>query len=211
METKHKADAIRVVLASASPRRRDLLRQIGLDPEIIPSEVDENTLAERPDEMVMELSRRKASDVAERLCKEQAASGRGEELCNTVVIGADTVVSAGGRILGKPHDRGEAFCMLKSLQGNCHAVYTGVTVIYGKTVKTFAEETRVRAYPMTDEEINGYIDCGESMDKAGAYGIQGRFAAFIRGIEGSYTNVMGLPAGRLYQELKELMRGGQDD
>ncbi len=171
METKHKADAIRVVLASASPRRRDLLRQIGLDPEIIPS----------------------------------------EGLCNTVVIGADTVVSAGGRILGKPHDRGEAFCMLKSLQGNCHAVYTGVSVIYGKTVKTFAEETRVRAYPMTDEEINGYIDCGESMDKAGAYGIQGRFAAFIRGIEGSYTNVMGLPAGRLYQELKELMRGGQDD
>ena len=194
METKHKADAIRVVLASASPRRRDLLRQIGLDPEIIPSEVDENTLAERPDEMVMELSRRKASDVAERLRREQAASGRGEGLCNTVVIGADTVVSAGGRILGKPHDRGEAFCMLKSLQGNCHAVYTGV-----------------RAYPMTDEEINGYIDCGESMDKAGAYGIQGRFAAFIRGIEGSYTNVMGLPAGRLYQELKELMRGGQDD
>lgn len=211
METKHKADAIRVVLASASPRRRDLLRQIGLDPEIIPSEVDENTLAERPDEMVMELSRLKASEVADRLFGAQAGSGNGEGPGNTVVIGADTVVSAGGRILGKPRDRREAFRMLKSLQGNRHAVYTGVTLIYGKTVRTFAEETQVMVYPMTDGEIEGYIGCGESMDKAGAYGIQGRFAAFIRGIQGSYTNVMGLPAGRLYQELRAMMRGGQDD
>lgn len=211
MKTRHKEEAIRVVLASASPRRRDLLRQIGFDPEIMPSRVDENASAERPGEMVMELSRQKASDVADRLCLEQGARGHKARSANAVVIGADTVVSIGGRILGKPHDRGEAFCMLKSLQGNRHAVYTGVTLIYGKTVKTFAEETQVVVYPMTDEEIDGYIDCGESMDKAGAYGIQGRFAAFIRGIEGSYTNVMGLPAGRLYQELRELMCGGQDD
>ena len=192
----------RVVLASASPRREELLRQIGIVPEIVPSEVTEVIMGSEPAEVVMELSRQKACEVAERIAAETKPE--------LVVIGADTVVSQGGRILGKPSDRREALEMIRSLQGRRHQVYTGVTLICGAKRRTFAVETRVELYPMTEEEIVRYVDCNESLDKAGAYGIQGRFAAHIRGIEGSYTNVMGLPVGRLYQEMKQLLEEQHD-
>ncbi len=214
---------IRVILASASPRREELLRQIGIVPEVIPSRVEEKVTKKEPDQVVMELSRQKAEEVAARLEKtqkenftedsaEKAEKTEAEEGASLtqVVVGSDTVVYADGRILGKPADHDEAANMLRTLQGETHRVYTGVTLIAGERKKTFAVETEVDVYPMSEQEIEAYLACGESMDKAGAYGIQGRFAAHIRGIRGSYTNVMGLPAGRVYQEMKRLLEG-QDD
>lgn len=214
---------IKVILASASPRREELLRQIGIVPEVIPSRVEEKVTKKEPDQVVMELSRQKAEEVAARLEKtqkenftedsaEKAEKTEAEEGASLiqVVVGSDTVVYADGRILGKPADYADAANMLRTLQGETHRVYTGVTLIAGERKKTFAVETEVDVYPMSEQEIEAYLACGESMDKAGAYGIQGRFAAHIRGIRGSYTNVMGLPAGRVYQEMKRLLEG-QDD
>lgn len=185
----------RIILASASPRRRELLHQIDLEPEIIPSAIEEKITKTEPDLVVMELSEQKAMDVAE-TCRGTKA----------FVIGADTVVAFGGRILGKPHSEEEAFEMISSLQGNTHQVYTGVTVIDCQTGarETFAERTEVQVYPMEDGEIRNYIATKEPMDKAGAYGIQGRFAAYIQGIHGDYNNVVGLPVGRVYQTLKRM-------
>lgn len=182
----------KVILASASPRRRELLHQVGIEPEIEPSHVEEVITTTVPADAVMELSAQKAEDIAKR--------HKGEPV---IVIGADTVVSSDGRILGKPHDEKDAFEMLSGLNGRTHQVYTGVTVISCETGKTstFAEKTEVEVYPMTDAQIQAYIATGEPMDKAGAYGIQGRFAAYVKGICGDYNNVVGLPVGRLCQEL----------
>ncbi|MDO5417849.1 MAG: Maf family protein [Lachnospiraceae bacterium] len=185
----------RLILASASPRRSQLMRQVGLKPEIIPSMVEEQVESREPDQVVMELSSQKAEDVAGRY-------GEG-----AVVIGADTVVSIGGKILGKPSSHKEAVEMIQLLQGNVHQVYTGVTIILcgaGRQKVTFAERTDVQVYPMSEAEIYLYAESGEPMDKAGAYGIQGKFAAFIQSIHGDYNNVVGLPVGRVYQELKAL-------
>ena len=118
------------------------------------------------------------------------------------MIGADTVVCCGGKILGKPHDREAAVEMLTALQGRSHEVYTGVTLYHQRGTVTFFECTQVEFYPMTEAEISDYIDSKEPMDKAGAYGIQGLGARFVKGIRGDYNNVVGLPIGRLYQELK---------
>lgn len=185
----------RLILASASPRRSQLMRQIGLKPEIMPSMADEEIEAEGPKELVRELSRRKAEEVAARYSED------------TLVIGADTVVAVQGRILGKPATHREAVEMLMLLQGQVHQVYTGVAIVAGGTKKVlsgFVERTDVSVYPMDEEEIIRYTESGEPMDKAGAYGIQGKFAAYIREIRGDYHNVVGLPVGRLYQELKTL-------
>ena len=179
-----------IVLASASPRRRELLGQIGIVPEIIPSTLEEKITTDRPEEVVKELSLQKAADVAERCAK------------GTIVIGAE------GRILGKPRTHEEAERMIALLAGKTHQVYTGVTMIVcgqeGRARKTFAEKTDVHVYPMTAEEIHEYAFSEEPMDKAGAYGIQGKFASYIKGIDGDYNNVVGLPVGRVYQEIKGL-------
>ncbi len=186
----------KIVLASASPRRRELLNQISLNPVIEPSTVVEVITSRVPEDAVMELSLQKAEDVAR------------HQQPGTIVIGADTVVAAEGRILGKPGSHQEAYEMIESFQGKTHQVFTGVTLIYcgknGTTVRSFAERTDVHVYPMTPEEIRLYAEDEEPMDKAGAYGIQGRFAAFIKGIDGDYSNVVGLPVGRVYQELKQI-------
>ena len=191
---------MKIYLASASPRRKELLRQVGLSFKVVPSTVEEKITKEKPDEVVEELSYQKAVDVCGRL----AAEGKED----FVVIGADTVVSAWGKILGKPSDKEEAARMLKDLQGGSHQVYTGVTLAWkykdmAPMYATFSECTDVTMYAMTDEEIQRYVDSGEPMDKAGAYAIQGRFAAYIQGICGDYANVVGLPVGRVYQELKQ--------
>jgi len=187
---------IKIVLASASPRRKELLNQVGLNPVIEPSGIEEIITTTIPEEAVIELSRQKAEDVAKK------------QLPGTVVIGADTVVAAGGKILGKPKTHEEAFEMIDSFQGKTHNVFTGVTLILcgenKMTVRSFTEQTDVHVYPMTQEEIRSYAEKDEPMDKAGAYGIQGRFAAFIKGIDGDYSNVVGLPVGRVYQELKKI-------
>ena len=188
----------KIVLASASPRRKELLEQVGIEPQICPSHKEECTGETDPARMVMELSRVKAEDIAA-ACQEK-----------TLVIGADTVVALGEEVMGKPKDEEEAFGMLKALSGRTHQVYTGVTVIlclgegrfHGSS---FFEKTDVHVYPMSEQEIRRYIATGEPMDKAGAYGIQGTFAAWIKGISGDYSNVVGLPLGRLYHEIKEMM------
>lgn len=189
---------MRIILASASPRRRELLEQIGWKFEIQVSNTDERAETDSPHRLVEELSRQKAETVF-------AALDRGAAL----VIGADTVVAVDGSILGKPTGREEAVRMLRLLSGRTHQVYTGVTLLYRpgpqETVcaKTFHEVTKVHFYPMTDEEIEAYVATGEPMDKAGAYGIQGVFARYVRGLEGDYFNVVGLPVAKLYQEAKE--------
>ena len=191
---------MKIYLASASPRRKDLLKQVGISFRVMPSTVEEKITKEKPDEVVEELSYQKAVDVCGRLMAEKQE--------DFVVIGADTVVSAWGKILGKPADKEDAVRMLKDLQGVSHQVYTGVTIAWkNKDISpmyaTFSECTDVTMYTMTEEEIRQYVDSGEPMDKAGAYAIQGLCAAHIQGICGDYNNVVGLPVGRLCQELKK--------
>lgn len=185
---------VHVILASASPRRKELLSRIFPEFEIRPAEGKEETQERDPGKRVEALSRLKAME---------AAAGISP---GTVVIGADTMVFCRGQALGKPENEEEAGRMLRLLQGNTHQVCTGVTLAWreaeGIRRHSFHESTDVSVYPMTDGEILAYIETGEPMDKAGAYGIQGDFARYIRGIRGDYTNVVGLPVGRLYQELK---------
>ena len=194
----------RIILASASPRRKELLAQIGLEPEIMPSCLDEAIQETDPAQMVMELSRQKAQEIAEK--------------CQTgdLVIGADTVVVLEQEILGKPNTPQKAEEMLSKLQGRTHQVYTGVTLMLclgeGKFHgSSFAEMTEVEVYPMSRREIQDYVATGDPLDKAGAYGIQGVFAAYIKGIRGDYYNVVGLPLGRVYQEMKNLTEEKEDD
>ncbi len=197
-------DTYRVLLASASPRRRDLLSMITKDFERIVSNVDE-TISEgiTPYKAVAVLSSKKAEDVAEGVLKAKI-KGTG-----TIIIGADTVVAIEGRILGKPSNEKEAEEMLTLLQGNTHQVYTGVSIVLKTPIddfrKTFTECTSVHVAPMTQEDIQAYIATGEPMDKAGAYAIQGEFSKYITGIQGDYNNVVGLPVARLYRELNILL------
>ncbi len=184
----------KIILASGSPRRRELLAQIGLDFEVVVSDAEEVMTGTLPGEVVKELSDCKAMAVALTLREEQR---------DAIVIGADTVVAKDGRILGKPKDEEAAFEMIQMLQGQTHQVYTGVTLIGGEKKVSFYEKSDVLVYPMSEEEIRAYIRTGEPMDKAGAYGIQGYFAKYIREIRGEYTNIVGLPVGRLWHELCE--------
>ncbi len=188
---------MRWILASASPRRRELLRQIELPFEVFPSEADETMDETLPDRLVEELSRRKAL----------AAAGRLREHC--LVLGADTVVALENAVLGKPGTEERAREMLRMLSGREHRVLTGVTLAEAAEgallrQKTFFEETHVSLYALTEEELEAYVRSGEPMDKAGAYGIQGKFARFVRKIDGDYNNVVGLPVARVYQEMKNM-------
>ena len=213
-----KEQNVRLVLASASPRRRELLSQIGLEFTVIPSTKEENAKTTEAGALVQELSRQKAVDIWEQLSGDQGQNPdtdqeqiseetqepnlNGKRQPELLVIGADTVVCCEGKILGKPHSREAAAEMLTALQGRSHEVYTGVTLYSQSETVTFFECTQVEFYPMTEVEISEYIDSKEPMDKAGAYGIQGLGARFVKGIRGDYNNVVGLPVGRLYQELK---------
>lgn len=193
----------RIILGSASPRRRELLEQIGVEFEVKVSDKEEVYHSTDPSAIVRELALMKAENVAGEL---KAADMRDSGL---IVIGADTVVVLDGKILGKPKDDGDAERMLKALQGRAHDVYTGAAFLsYGrngeKEICNYAVGTRVYVNPMTEDEIRAYIATGEPVDKAGAYGIQGRFAAYIEKIEGDYYNVVGLPVSRVYETLKEL-------
>lgn len=185
----------KIILASQSPRRRELMEMLGLPFKVMVSEAEEKITGTDPAVVTEELSARKAAAVA-------------AEIREGIVIGADTVVALQGRILGKPADRAGAEAMIRSLQGQSHMVYTGVTLIRkrdGHTeARTFSEGTRVRVAAMSDSEIQAYLDTDEPYDKAGAYGIQGIFGKHIAGIEGDFYNVVGLPVHRLYQELKKL-------
>ena len=187
-----------IILASGSPRRKELLLQIGIIPEIIVSHVEEKITSDVPAKVVMSLAEQKAVDVAKDMPE------------GTVILGSDTVVAADGKILGKPKSHEEAYEMIRSLAGRSHQVYTGVCIVKkgaagGKdTVVSFYDETDVQVSGMTEAEIREYADSEEPMDKAGAYAVQGFFARYIEGLRGSYANVMGLPVHLVYRKLKEL-------
>lgn len=181
-----------LILASKSPRRKELLSLITTEFEIIPAAGEENADPSlSPDIFVQELAKQKALEIA--------ASHPDD-----VIIGSDTVVAAKGEILGKPKDRDDAYRMLAMLSGTSHSVFTGVAVIKDGEIHSFTEETRVKFFHLSEKEIENYIASGEPFDKAGAYGIQDAGALLVEGIDGDYYNVMGLPAGRLYRLMKSL-------
>ena len=188
----------RIILASASPRRKELLAKAEISFTVIPAAGEEKRTSEDPGEAVQQLARDKAEWVAQSMseCEE-----------GTLVIGSDTIVVFENRILGKPKDRRDAAETLEKLQGNTHQVYTGVSVLERKAGKwvehTFFESTDVTFYPVSREEIQDYIATGEPMDKAGSYGIQGLFGIYVKGICGDYNNVVGLPVARLFHEMKK--------
>ena len=188
-----------IVLASGSPRRKELLAKTGLKFSVVVSGGEEKAETSDPAETVEKLSLDKASAVADLLQAEKEPQ---------LIIGADTVVACDGEILGKPSDREDAFRMLWKLQGQTHQVYTGVTLQLKKKhtwqSHTFSEKTDEQFYPVSSEELLAYIETGEPMDKAGSYGIQGGFGIYVKGICGDYNNVVGLPVGRLVYELKKL-------
>ena len=188
----------KIILASGSPRRKELLLQIGIVPEIIVSHVEEKITSDIPAEVVMSLAEQKAVDVAKEMPE------------GTVILGSDTVVAADGKILGRRKSHEEAYEMIRRLAGRSHQVYTGVCLVKkgpegeADTVVSFYDETDVNVSPMTEKEIREYADSEEPMDKAGSYAVQGFFARYIDGLKGSYANVMGLPVHLVYQELKKL-------
>ena len=186
-----------IILASASPRRQELLKKAGLSFRVIPAKGEEKAEKTDAEGYVMELSANKAGEISEKLVNAQNG---------TIIIGADTVVVYRGRILGKPESEADAQVMLEMLQGNTHQVYTGVTLLQkeetGWRSHSFAECTDVDFYPVSKEEIRAYIKTGEPMDKAGSYAIQGRWGIHVKGIRGDYNNVVGLPVARLFMEAK---------
>lgn len=188
-----------LILASASPRRKELLAQVGAACEVAPANGEERIASQAPEQVVLELARQKAEEVAARFCQDAR---------RLVVLGADTVVAFGGQILGKPKDKGDAARMLRMLSGHTHSVFTGVAAVVladreVEQVLTFYEETKVAMYPMSERQISAYIETGEPMDKAGAYAIQGKCAIYIEKIEGDYNNVVGLPVAAVYQKLEK--------
>lgn len=197
-----------IILASKSPRRAELLRQIGLSFRVIPAAVDEkNVAADHPADLAMLLAGRKAEAVA-------AAGNRG------LIIGADTVVFLQGHTLGKPADKEEAFSMLQRLSGKTHHVYTGFTLLdTGGGDVTEVAATAVTFKELEDWEIEAYVATGGPMDKAGAYGIQDVSSLFVSGIDGCFYNVVGFPLHRFYEALitlwgkkrvQRLFSGGAD-
>lgn len=191
---------MKYILASASPRRKELLQKTGISFEIIPADIEEKITKDKPCDVVMELAAQKAAHVYETLL-----SGSDYQNTDFTVIGADTIVVYRDEILGKPADETEAYDMLSMLADRTHQVYTGVSLVIRKsgntTVRTFYEKTDVTFYPVSREDLHAYVDSGDCLDKAGAYGIQGDFAIHVKEISGDYNNVVGLPIGRLYQEL----------
>ena len=196
----------KIILASGSPRRRELMEQIGLDFEVITSDCDENAAALSPEETAASLSKLKCLSVADGIM-----NGKIHPCCESTegyaVIGSDTIVALDGIILGKPSDEEDAFRMLELLSGNVHTVYTGVTICDTASgrMSTFTVHTDVEMYALDESEIMKYIGTGEPMDKAGAYGIQGMGAVLVKRINGDYFTVVGLPIAELARELKKFL------
>lgn len=184
----------KIILASASPRRQELLKYIVPEFEVIPADIDETLPA---DIVPFKAAEYLAVQKAEFISKQYPEA---------VVIGSDTVVIIDSIILGKPADKADAERMLKLLSGRAHKVITGVCIACGEKIDSFSCETKVKFYPLTDEEIRDYIATGEPMDKAGAYGIQGYGSVLSEGIEGDFFNVMGLPAAMLKRRFDEFAK-----
>ncbi|RTL38886.1 MAG: septum formation inhibitor Maf [Candidatus Melainabacteria bacterium] len=192
----------KLVLASTSPRRKDLLTALGLTFQVLPSTIDEiMDPALAPEELVLNLAQQKTADVFKSL----SAKSRDERL---LVLGADTIVVLDGNFLGKPTDRAEAIDMLKRLSGRAHEVYTGVWLIVreedGRVIESHScERSKVFFRSLDERELEAYVDTGEPMDKAGAYALQGIGAALIEKIEGSHTNIVGLPIPNVVSLLRD--------
>ena len=184
----------KIILASTSPRRHGMARQMGLEFEIVPSNYEENMSVDlNPEKLAMTLAYGKAKEVSERI-KEG------------IILGIDTFVVFNNKKLGKPKSKEEAFETLKVLSGKIHEVYSGIAIINCETgveIKDF-EVTKVKFRKLNDDEINSYIKTGEPMDKAGAYGIQGLGSIFVEKVDGCYTNVVGFPVYNIYKNLKKL-------
>lgn len=184
--------AVRVILASQSPRRRELLTLVGIAHEVRPADIDETVLAgEAPVPHCERLARSKAQALA------AAEPG-------ALVIGSDTIVVVDGDILGKPRDRDDAIAMLTRLAGREHTVYTAVAIAHAGDIRSGVEAVQVQFRPLDHAQIEGYVDTREPMDKAGAYGIQGYGATIVERIEGDYFAVMGLPLGRMITLIRDL-------
>ncbi len=185
----------KVILASASPRRQELIKLIFHSVEILPAECEE-TLPEG-------IGAREAVEYLSKI-KNEASSELTEK--ENLIVSADTVVSIDDEILGKPVDKEDARRMITLLSGKIHQVYTGVTLSLNGKVKTFSEKTDVEFFDLTEEEIEEYISSSEPYDKAGAYGIQGKAGLLVKGINGDYYNVVGFPIARLKREIQEFIR-----
>ena len=200
---------IKIILASGSPRRKELLTQAGSDFDVCPSLSEEDLEVMAPSEYVMLLAKMKADEVCNRIIAEDVGRRAKKLPEKFVILGADTVVSLNGRILGKPYDYDDAYNTLNSLSDQTHQVYTGVCLIYvegrAKTSSSFFEKTDVTFYPVSHEEIIQYLATNEPFDKAGSYGIQGKGGLFVKEINGDYNNVVGLPLARVYHEIEELV------
>ena len=186
---------MQLILASGSARRRELMKMCGYDFAVIPCSADEETVAAEPGELVEKLAFMKAQTVFDTLPPLQRQEA--------VVVGSDTVVVLDGTIIGKPKDEEDAFRILKSGSGRVNTVYTGLAVVSSLGGSVCHDSAEVRFAELTDREIENYIATGEPMDKAGAYGIQGRFSMFVEGVSGSYFTVVGLPVHMLYRMLAE--------
>lgn len=181
-----------IILASASPRRKEILSELGVDFRVVVADTDESSDISDPVELTRELARRKGLAVYEKLLQSGEYDAE-----SAIIISADTVVCRDGEILGKPRDRADAVAMLTSLSGRSHTVVSAVAVTVRGVTRTDASVTTVRVQEIPREEIERYVDSGEPMDKAGAYGIQGRFSVFVEGIDGCYFGVVGLPVNTL--------------
>ena len=189
----------KVVLASESPRRKEIMENMGIRFETMVADIKEEVLDKEPSRMVQALARLKSEKVASLLDDD-----RGKK----IVIGADTMVFYHGKLLGKPVDKADAIKMIEMISNDVHEVYTGVYIIIKEKDKildsiSFAVPTKVWVSPLSHKQIKDYVDTGEPMDKAGAYAIQGRFGMFIKKIEGDYFNVVGLPIATIYEKLLE--------
>ena len=199
----------KIVLASGSPRRRELMDMIGAHYIVIPSQKDEDMSCSDPATLVERLAKMKAEDVAQ-IINDRIKSGElGNEYTDCVVIGCDTVVANNGQILGKPYNDENATKMIQAIEGHSHEVYTGVCILKmsggeAEACENYSVCSRVHVAHMTDQEISDYVSTGESLDKAGAYAVQGRFCPFIEGIEGDYYNIVGYPVHSIYKTLNEL-------
>lgn len=182
----------KIILASASPRRKELLETAGISFEICVADVDESIPEGTP------------PDEAAKLTASKKAAAVSAIHPDAVVIGADTIVVADGKILGKPKDRADAENMLRMLSGKEHLVITGVCLSEGGNRTVFEKISKVKFYELSDAEIKAYVATGEPMDKAGAYGIQGKGCVLVEGIEGDYFNIVGLPVAATVKELKKL-------
>ncbi len=186
--------SIKVILASKSPRRKEILENLGIKFDIMVADADESSDIKIPDELVMTLAERKGRAVIEKL---------GDDAEDALIIACDTLVYADGEFLGKPCDRADAERMIKMLSGDSHSVISGLYVYYKGREARASAETKVFFDELTKDDINAYLDTSEPYDKAGAYAIQGKASAFIKGIEGDYFNVVGLPVNTLCKLLKD--------